>query len=79
MAIHAIGHIPSLGMVEAYLRPRRRNMAGFAELACAHMSLRLASGLNTIVAFGATIDDAVVIEHANIPGGGCVTGAAIIV
>jgi hypothetical protein len=79
MAVHAIGHITSLGMVEAHLRPGRCNVACFAQLAGTHMGLRLARSFHTVMAFGAAIDDAFMIEHADVPGGSSVTGPAIIV
>jgi hypothetical protein len=69
MAIHTVRNIPRLIMVKANARPTRWFMACFAEFAGGQMILRFACRFDAVVACGASINNSLVIEYANVPGG----------
>ncbi len=79
VAVNAICHIASLAVIKMNLRPGGSDVAGFAELAGQHVVLRFAGGFHSVMALGASINDAFVIENPDIPGGGDVARSAVIV
>lgn len=78
MAIHAVADITRRLVVKMYIRPAGGGVAGFAVVAGRHVYRRLAGCAFAIVAFHAAVNNAFMVEHADVPGNAGVAGAAII-